>query len=103
MENDDLLPNDGRFFGVPLEPIEQSNARKREQAATLEAKTVLQEIIEQFEDDIEFYGSVDAIPPEVKAKPQQFLIVHNANELVRDALRAKKEYIESLLDAYVKK
>ncbi len=97
--DEDLMPNDGTFF-FPREPKDQVLARKAEKAKTLEVLPILKELLKQFERDIEFYGSIDSIPPEVKTDPGKFLIVHNANELTRNALMAKKEYIESLLDTH---
>ncbi len=94
-----MYPNDGTFLGgVPTEPVEQTVARKKEKAQTLQVLPILKEIIEQLETDIAFYGSVDSIPANVKSKPREFLIVHNANELTRNVLQSKKEWIESLMD-----
>lgn len=101
MEADDLLVNDGTYFGgVPIEPPDQVVARKKERAKTLEALPMLKDIIKQLEEDIAFYGSVDSIPKGVKDDPKKFLIVYNANEIIRNVLQSKKEWVEGLLDTH---
>lgn len=99
IEPDDMYPSDGSFF-FAKEPVEQELARKKEKAHTLEALPILEELLAQLDKDIAFYGSVDSIPAEAKADPTKFLIVHNSNQLVRDRLREKKEYVEGLLQSH---
>ena len=101
MEPEDLYPNDSSYF-LPTEPQDQVIARRKEKASTLEAINVLKEVVQRLEDRIAFYASVDSIPAAVKAKPQQFLIVFNANQLTRDNLRSEKEYIEQLIADHAK-
>lgn len=98
---DNVMPNDGTYFS-PTEPEEQAIGRKKEKAQTLEALPILKELIEHFEDQIEFLGSVDAMPKAVKTDPTKFMNVHNANEMARKVLISEKEYIESLLDTHAK-
>ena len=101
MQEDNLYVNDGTYFGgVPIEPPEQAIARKKERASTLEVLPILKAIVSQLEHDIDFYGSVDAIPSEVKLDPEKFLMVYNANELTRNVLRAKKDWIEGLIETH---
>lgn len=99
-EIDDVAPNSGEFWNPLREPADQSVSRKKEKAATLEALTVLQSVVDRLEIDVAFYGSVDSIPSEVKANPEQFLIMHNANEMTRNALKKKKDYIQGLMDTH---
>lgn len=101
LQEDDVMPNDGTYF-VPREPEQQLIERSKEKAKTLEALPILKDLLERLEERVAFYGSVDSIPSEVKTDPQQFLIVHNANELVRDNLRAEIEYITGLLEDHAK-
>lgn len=103
MEDENLYPNDSTFLGgVPDEPPEQDVERKKEKARTLEALPIIKEIIERLQLRIDFYGSVDAMPKEVKTQPTKFMNWHNANEIVRDNLRDEKEYLEGLLEIHAK-
>jgi len=102
LQSDDVMPNDGTYF-VPRVPEEQEIAVKKQKAHTLEALPIIKEFMARLDERIAFYGSVDAIPDEVKTKPEQFLIVHNANELTRDNLRSEKEYMTSLMEQHAKK
>lgn len=100
MDFDDIAPNDGAL--IPREPKEQEVDRKKERAETLQALPVLIEIVKHLTEQVEFYESVDSIPPEVKTDPEKFLIVHNANELTRNNLRAELEWVEELLSQHAK-
>lgn len=97
--DDDLMPNDGTYF-FPREPADQIIGRKKEKAKTLEALTVLQELLDRLDKRIEFYASVDAMPDDVKTDAIKFMNMHNANQMVRDNLRSEKEWIEGLLDIH---
>lgn len=101
MDSDDLMPNDGTYFGL-REPQEQATARQKEKANTLEALPILKDLLRRLDQRIAFYGSVDSIPEEVKTKPEEFLVVHNANQMTRDNLRSEKEYIQGLLEEHAK-
>lgn len=101
MQSDDVMPNDGSYF-MPREPEEQVIARKKESAQTLESVAVLKDMISRLDDRIDFYGSVDSIPPAVKADPKRFLITFNANQLTRDCLRSERDWIQDLLDTHAK-
>lgn len=98
---DNVMPNDGTYF-TPKEPVEQTISRKKERARTLEALPILKELVKHLEKRIEFYGSVDSIPDDVKKDPTKFMNMHNSNEMTRANLISEKEYIESLLDANAK-
>lgn len=97
---DDMYPNDGVYF-LPKEPKDQVIARQKEKAETLEAIRVLEEAIARFEDKIKFYGSVDAMPVEVKTDPAKFMNMHNSNQMTRDNLVVEKEYLEDLLKRHM--
>jgi hypothetical protein len=102
LQPDDVMPNDGTYFGLRV-PEQQVIDRQKEKARTLEALPILKDLLDRLEERIAFYASVDSIPSEVKTDPAQFLIVHNANELVRDNLRAEKEWITGLLEEHTKR
>lgn len=101
LQPDDVMPNDGTYFALRV-PEEQEIEGKRQKAHTLEALPIIKEFIARLDERIAFYGSVDSIPDEVKTKPEEFLIVHNANELTRDNLRSEKEYMVSLMEQHAK-
>lgn len=97
--DDNIGSNEGQWFFAQEEP-EQAVARKHEKAKTLEGLSILQQVVEQFDKDIEFYGSVDAIPTEVKLDSEKFMIASNINEGLRDRLKVKRAYIQGLIDTY---
>lgn len=101
LQPDDVMPNDGTYF-APREPEQQVIARQKEKAKTLEALPILKDLLKRLNERVDFYGSVDSIPDDVKTSPKQFLIIHNANELTRDNLRAEMEFIAGLLEQYAK-
>lgn len=103
LQTDNLYPNDSTYLGgVPKEPAEQDVERKKEKSRTLEALPILKEIIERLQLRIDFYGSVDAMPDELKTQPTKFMNRHTANELTRNNLRDEKEYLEGLLEIHAK-
>lgn len=95
-EPDDVYPNDAPLYAQ--EPSEQIIERKKQRAKTLEALPILQDLLKRLDERITFYESVHSIPDEVRAKPKQFLIVHNSNTRMAEILTAEKEYIESLME-----
>lgn len=101
LQPDDVMPNDGTYF-APREPASQAVDRKKEKAHTLEALPILKDLLNRLQERVDFYGSVDSIPDEVKTNPEEFLRVHNANELVRSNLRAEIEWINGLLEEHAK-
>lgn len=101
LQTDDVMPNDGTYF-VPREPEQQVIDRNKEKAKTLEALPILKDLLARLEERVAFYGSVDSIPDDVKTKPDEFLIVHNSNQLTRDNLRAEIEWIVGLLEDHAK-
>jgi hypothetical protein len=100
--DEDLYPNDSSYW-LPTEPVEQELERKNEQAKTLEAVNVLQDVVERLNTRIAYYASVDSIPDEVKLDPVAFMTMHNTNQLVRDNLRIEKENIEDLIIIHKRK
>lgn len=101
MEADDLYPNSGEFIGgVPLEPLDQRVARKKETASTLEAIKTLEGVVERLNEQIAFYERNSSIPEDVRTDPREFLIMSNTHLLVVKVLTGEKEYIESLIDGH---
>jgi hypothetical protein len=96
-EVDNVMPNEGSVF-YPHEPKQQAIDRKKERARTLEALPILKDLLKRLEQRITFYESIYSIPEEVRTDPQQFLIVHNANTLMVQNLKAEAEWIQDLLE-----
>ena len=97
--SDDLYPNDSSYYNFS-EPVEQTVARKKKKAQTLEALHILKELLGRLDKQVSFLGSVDAMPDQLKTDPTNFLNMHNAHQIARDILRAEKEYIEGLISDY---
>lgn len=99
MQEDNAYPNDSTFFWAS-EPEEQKIARKKETAQTLEAISVLQELVDRLNERITFYNSNTTIPDDVRTDPTKFLILHNCYTLVAKTLFSEKEYIEDLISSH---
>lgn len=101
MENDDVMPNDGTFFGgVPREPLEQVISRKKEKAQTLEVKAELERIIQHFEDRVKATDSIQhamAVAEEYEVSKETALIVM---DMVCKQLEDERRMIEELLDIH---
>ena len=98
MQNDDLMPNDGTYFGgVPLEPPEQAIARKKERAQAIEKDNILKDLLERWEEKIKFYNSTASFSDEVKLNPELLSKLVIAYAEVTSVLEAEKEYIQSLI------
>lgn len=96
MQDDDVYINDGSNYFLPREPQEQQIDRKREQAQATEQEAILQDLIDRWDERINFYESVKAIPDEVKLDPEAFMKIVTVNSEIVDILKAEKEYIESI-------
>ena len=101
MDEDNLYPNDSSYF-LPREPQDQTIARKKERAQTLEAMDVLQDHIERIEERIAFYEKNSSIPDEVRANPKEFLIMSNAHMLTVRLLNSERDYLKGLIDDHKK-
>lgn len=101
MEDDNLMPNDGTFFGgVPLEPLEQILDRKKERAKTLEAKKELEKVIAHLSDRIEATDSIKQALVLAKthdiSRGQAIVVL----DIVRQQLEMEKELIKELLEIH---
>ena len=99
MDNN-LYPNDGQVYAEPKDQIDEKNQEANE---VLSALPLINEMLERFNQRIAFYSSVDSIPEEVQTKPDEFMHVATANKLVKDNLEQEKNYLEGLINEYVKK
>lgn len=100
MQPDDVYPLDGSHF--LQEPEEQTIARKKHKAQTLEALPILKELVERLDERVKFYEKTTSISAEAREDQEKFFIWHNTHSLMADTLKSEKEYIESLMEDYAK-
>ena len=99
-ESDDMYPNDSSYFDPFSEPTEQRIARSKEKAQTLEAVSVLEDLLERLDKRIEFYNSVEAVDESVLDEPERFMHWIAANKQTRVNLISEREWMQSLLDTH---
>lgn len=101
--DDDLMPSDNSWRGgVPREPMDQITARKKEQAKTLEATSVLEAIITHFEKRIAYRNTLDAIMPDLSRSPELHQKACEVNGMLKLALIEEKQLLEDLISTYKK-
>lgn len=100
--DDDLYPSDGGYF-MPREPQEQVIARKKEQAQTLEALKIIEQVIKHFEDRIKFRDSVESINVDIEKDPSLHQKVFQTHKLLKEALIEEKQLLEDLLETHDKR
>jgi hypothetical protein len=100
LQEDDVMPNDGAYFSQPQEQVKE---RRKERANTLEGLAILKQLLERFNQRIDYYEKTTNIPDDVRLDPQQFLILHNTHSLTAKTLTAEKEYIEGLIEEHTKR
>jgi hypothetical protein len=97
------MPNDGTYF-LPREPQEQIIARKKEQAETLEALKVIDQIIAHFQQRIDYLDRLDSITGvTVETDPEKFQRAYMVNRLVKQALLEEKDLLEEKLELHDKR
>lgn len=94
--DEDFVPISSQF--LPTEPVEQKNERAKQKAEVFSALPLLKAVIERFDDRIEFYSSVDSIPVELHAVPEQFMHAVAAAKATKDYLLAERDYLEELIE-----
>lgn len=104
MQSDDVYPNDGAFLGgVPLEPLDQVVARKKERAQAMEAASVIENIIQHFAERIDYRSNLDAIKPDLAKDPALHQKVCEVNAMLKLALIEEKGLLEELLSMHAKR
>jgi len=99
LQTDDLLPNESTYF-VPREPVEQVVARKKEKAKTLEALTVIKQVIQHFEERIADRDKLTSIPVDLTQDPAMHQKLCAVNELLKIGLTEEKRMLEELLEVH---
>lgn len=101
-DTDNLLPKGGEFFGIPTEDIEQTQSRETEKAKVFNALPLMTDILARFDERITFYSSIDSIDSSLLTDPEAFMHTVTANKLTVQNLTAEKNYLEGLLEEYVR-
>jgi hypothetical protein len=102
MQEDSMYPNDGTYFGVPVEPEDQIIARKEEKAATLEAKKEIDKAIVRLSDRIDATSLIRTalnIADSYGCTRDEALI---ALDITRQQLEEEKLWFVELLEIHAK-
>lgn len=103
MDPDDLLPNDSTFLGgVPPEPKEQTIAREKEKAATLQVIDGLKQAIIHFDERIAYRDTIGALNVNLLEEPELHQKKCEVNDMLKMALIEEKQLLEELLQAHSK-
>lgn len=97
---DDMYPNDGEYFAIPAEPMEQQRDRAEEKSKVNANKKPIEEIIARLNDRIEYYNTIDSISTDVMTKPEEFMRQWEVNKQTQVNLIMEKEYWEGLLKTH---
>lgn len=95
---DDLYPRSTEYFVPNADMDEQrEKAKKEENAAVAKELNKLQQIIDRWNERIDYYKSLDAIPNEAVTDKQlsTYMLAHK--EVVR-ILREERSVLESIID-----
>jgi hypothetical protein len=95
MDDDNMYPNDGEWFAAPGTQTEEA---KEELDKLRQAKPLVRDVIQRFNDQIDYYTSIDSIEVSLDDAPAVYQRHVEANRIVRDKLIAERDYIMSLLD-----
>lgn len=101
--DDDLLPNDGSLFDPMAEPVEQAVERKKEKAKTLEALPIINEVIQHFQERIDYQDKLSSIQVDISADPALHQKAFEVKRLLRKALAEEKQLLEDLLEVAMPK
>lgn len=96
MQEDNLYPNHGDYFG--RQPIEQERDDKKEAKAYTDQRDIIAEFITRLDKQVEHYKSTDAIPAEVLTDPNEFMHVVAANKIVAEVFKLELNRFETLRD-----
>lgn len=94
--DNDMMPNDGSFWH-PDEPEEQVIERRVSLSKAQAAKPMLEDLIAEFQKDIDQLQSVDSIEVNVLTEPEEFQKAWLVRQELLNYARGKKAYLESLL------
>lgn len=92
---DDTPPIQGAWR--PVEPVAQQLEKLKTDAQVVKALPLIQDILDRFNEKVEFFKSVESIPEDVLTLPDEFMHIVAANKLVASMLQAELNYLEDLV------
>lgn len=92
---DNVYPNDGRFFSPFAEVDEKDSETKQAEVA----HDILVEILDHLDERIEFYGSVDSVSDTTMINPDEFMHTIAANKLTRNNLMGVRSRVATLVES----
>ena len=96
---DNLYPRSTEYFVPNADMDEQrEKAKQAEEEATKKDLHKLQQIVDRWNERIDFYKSVDAIPEGAIADKEQLAIYMLAHKEVVRILREERSVLESIID-----
>ena len=96
---DNLYPRSTEYFVPNADMDEQrEKAKQAEEEATKKDLHKLQQIVDRWNERIDFYKSVDAIPNEAVTDKEQLSIYMLAHKEVVRILREERSVLESVID-----
>jgi len=98
--DDNLYPRSSASLLAP--PSEQTLEKEKEANQVQANAPVIRDIITRLDERIAFYSSIDSVPADSITNPDTFMHVVASNKLTRDNLQAEKDFLEELLNTYVK-
>lgn len=102
MEDDNVYPTDGSFFGIPVEPKDQQIERKKEKAATLKEVNVLRELINKFDEHIAERDRISTIGVDITEDPELHQKRCLVNAMIAQELTKERQWLNELLEAHAK-
>lgn len=103
MEDDNIYPNEGEAYALLQgEPKAQKEDRQKEKGKVLAALPMLQDVIKRFQEQIDLLGDIDSIPSTTRSDQNMLLVNFHANDISRRFLRSQKEWLEGLIEDYLK-
>nr|DAK91904.1 MAG TPA: hypothetical protein [Caudoviricetes sp.] len=96
---DNLYPRSTEYFVPNADMDEQrEKAKKEENAVVAKELNKLQQIVDRWNERIDFYKSVDAIPEKAITDKEQLAIYMLAHKEVVRILREERSVLESIID-----
>lgn len=96
---DNLYPRSTEYFVPNADMDEQrEKAKKEENAAVAKELNKLQQIVDRWNERIDFYKSIDAIPEGAIADKEQLATYMLAHKEVVRILREERSALESIID-----
>ena len=96
---DNLYPRSTEYFVPNADMDEQrEKAKKEENAAVAKELNKLQQIVDRWNERIDFYKAVDANPKEATTDKEQLAIYMLAHKEVVRILREERSALESIID-----